>query len=482
MKGTPISGVAAISYDPDTTAYIAAGKSNGGTLSSSVAGYFDTFIRGLKADSVWSKITDIGILAGWNNIAGAFTPLKTSAGITALNNTGFTDADYIATGADCGINYYRTLRNIGAGGPNASSAYLHAGPIVIAQQSGWGRFASHQGTYYMSGGTMPQVAAGCSGTCLQGFMYGYGNYPQVNSKRLVKEVAQIRIGPNTGAGVIKLCQYGSVIGSSDDWQGTTYTTLSGNLALCGGNNPAIQAGDQMRLYWYGPGITPTDYASIYSRGNALCTSLGFGSSKNAFYIIGDSISTDYLGYTPWWSFLKAKAGWDGRWMSWALSGGVFGGLNTANTVANKYSGSVVNILGFKPDPVVWTKGIMLILCGTNDIGTSNVAGATLLTNTIALSDTARAAGFKVVVMKLLPRSDSSWSFGAVSKETERGVYNNGLTTNASHFDAVLDPSLATGMSDPTNTTYWAADKLHPNSTGESSIADYIAANLNISTL
>ena len=474
MKGTPISGVAAASYDPDTAAYIAAGKANGGTLSGAVAGYFDTFVRGLKTDSVWSKITDIGIIAGWDNIAGAFTPLKTSAGITALNNTGFVSNDYISTGADCGLNYYKTLRNTGSpGGPNSSYAYLHAGAITTTQQSGWGRFASHHGSMSMAGNGFPRILMGCSNTCMQGFMYSFSYFAQAASKRYVKEAAQLRLGPATGSGVIKLCQFGSVIASSDDFQGTT-SPGTGNLSLCG-DNSGVNAGDQIRLYWYGPGITVADYTKIYNRGNTLCTSLGFGSSTNSFHITGDSISTDFLGYTPWWMYLKAKSGWDGRWMSTALSGGSFGSLATANTMANKYTGQ---ILPYKADGVVWTKGTIFILCGTNDLG-AGAAGSTLLTNTVAFSDTARAAGFKVVVMKILPRSDSGWNS---TKETERGVYNNGLTTNASHFDAVLDPSLATGMSDPTNTTYWAADKLHPNSTGGSSIADYIAANLNISTL
>lgn len=414
----------------------------------------------------------MAIVAGWDNIAGAFTPLKTSAGITALNNSGFDANDYISTGADCGINYYKTLRNTGVGSPNGATAILNAGAITTTQQSGWGRFASHQGVFAMAGNGFPNILVGCAGTCLQGFMYSYSYYAQAASKRYVREAAMLRLAPSTGAGVIKLCQYGSVIASGDDYQGTT-SPGTGNLTVCGSTN-STAAGDQLRMFWYGPGVTAADYALIYNRGNTLCNSLGFGSSTNSFHIMGDSISTTYGG-AEWMATLKAKPGWDGRWMNYSLSGGSFGSMASANTMANKYSGLY---FPYRPDATVWTKGVIFILCGTNDLG-FGTSGSTLLTNTIALATTARADGFKVVVMKILPRDDTNWNS---TKETERGVYNNGLTTNASQFNQVIDISQATGMSDPTNTTYWLSDKLHPNATGSASMGDYLYSQINLASL
>lgn len=78
------------SFDPDAASYFLRIAAAGSSISPSNAVAVDAFIKGCKADGIWSAIKASCILAGADTIAGALVPLVG----TAPTATSFSDSDY----------------------------------------------------------------------------------------------------------------------------------------------------------------------------------------------------------------------------------------------------------------------------------------------------------------------------------------------------------------------------------------------------
>jgi hypothetical protein len=63
-------------FDPDAASYFSRIIAAGSTITNDNKLAVDAFIRGCKADGIWSNITQACLLAGPDTIAGAFVPLK----------------------------------------------------------------------------------------------------------------------------------------------------------------------------------------------------------------------------------------------------------------------------------------------------------------------------------------------------------------------------------------------------------------------
>ena len=77
----------------------------------------DRFIAGCKTDGIYDDLNAACIMAGWDGLAGALTPLKG----TAPTNSGFLDTDYDRGGigiAGDGSSYLNSNRDNNADGPN----------------------------------------------------------------------------------------------------------------------------------------------------------------------------------------------------------------------------------------------------------------------------------------------------------------------------------------------------------------------------
>lgn len=78
-------------YDPDAAAYISAVEAaDGQSLESGVKDAIDAFVRGCKADGIWTAIKASCILAGARTLSGALVPLLGPA----PTNNGFVSGDY----------------------------------------------------------------------------------------------------------------------------------------------------------------------------------------------------------------------------------------------------------------------------------------------------------------------------------------------------------------------------------------------------
>lgn len=79
-------------FDPDAAAYIRAVEiADTQALEAGVKRAIDNFVRGCKADGIWSAIKASCILAGARTLAGALTPL---VGTAPTNNGPFVSGDY----------------------------------------------------------------------------------------------------------------------------------------------------------------------------------------------------------------------------------------------------------------------------------------------------------------------------------------------------------------------------------------------------
>jgi hypothetical protein len=93
MSAFVINSYAFGGYDPDAQAYITAVETaDADSLETAVKDAINTFVVGLKTDSLWSKIKASCILMGARTLSGALTPLVGSAPTNVSNN--FVSGDY----------------------------------------------------------------------------------------------------------------------------------------------------------------------------------------------------------------------------------------------------------------------------------------------------------------------------------------------------------------------------------------------------
>lgn len=119
--------------------------------------------------------------------------------------------------------------------------------------------------------------------------------------------------------------------------------------------------------------------------------------------------------------------------------------------------------------VAGKKNVMVIWLGTNDLWADSSAGALALSRLKTRCQQARAAGFKVIVIPMMPRADS----GQTTYEIARVAFNSAVENDPSFYDArvsVADIPALFAPSAQENTTYFYADKIHLSSFGYRTIA------------
>ena len=132
-----------------------------------------------------------------------------------------------------------------------------------------------------------------------------------------------------------------------------------------------------------------------------------------------------------------------------------------------------------------SKNVCVLWGGTNDVSApgSYASAATALTRFYGYADTLRAAGFSVVGIDMLPRSDPGGvsGIGQPAWNAVRAAFNADVATNwASHFDAMCFASGVSGLGadgDSDSTANYNADKVHLNQTGYGLIKNLVVAKL-----
>jgi lysophospholipase L1-like esterase len=126
------------------------------------------------------------------------------------------------------------------------------------------------------------------------------------------------------------------------------------------------------------------------------------------------------------------------------------------------------------DPAV-AKNVLVIWGGTNDIASGTLTGAQTHTALSSYCTARRAAGWKVVVVTMLPRSYAG-DVGAT--ETERTAYNTAIRANwATYADALADVAANTTIGDAgdeLNATNYQSDHAHLKTAGATIVAGIVA--------
>jgi lysophospholipase L1-like esterase len=117
-----------------------------------------------------------------------------------------------------------------------------------------------------------------------------------------------------------------------------------------------------------------------------------------------------------------------------------------------------------------SKNIVVIWGGSNDL-IAGEAAATVYNNIASYCQARRAAGWKVVVVTILPRNPNSDFFA------RRASCNTSIRTNWATFadalaDVAADPRIGDD-GDQDDTTYYQADKTHTNATGAAVVAGIV---------
>ena len=132
------------------------------------------------------------------------------------------------------------------------------------------------------------------------------------------------------------------------------------------------------------------------------------------------------------------------------------------------------------------KNVALVFCGTNDI--NNGTAATTLcaadgSGTLkTLCTSLRTAGFKVLVISMLPRANTSLAGGPNAFEAQRQIFNTNLAANWTSFadafdDAGNDPIMGVFNAGGLNPTYYYSS-LHPTALGATILANRFYSAIN----
>ena len=235
LAKTPGTGL-----DTDAAAYIAAVEAaDGQALEAGVRWNIDQFVRGCKADGIWTAIKASCILSGARTLSGALVPLVG----TAPTNNNFVSGDYD--------------RKTGLVG-DASTKYLNSNRNNNADPQN----SKHLATYVSTAATSTQFGGNI------GFFGGGTSYIGRNGS-----VAQLFCNTNTGT------SFGSSTGTG--FQGISRSSGSEYLYRL----PGGQIGSIINA-----SLTPgSGNIEVFSAGSAL-----FANPRLAFYSIGESLDLALL--------------------------------------------------------------------------------------------------------------------------------------------------------------------------------------------
>ncbi|MGI4730270.1 MAG: SGNH/GDSL hydrolase family protein [Janthinobacterium lividum] len=185
------------------------------------------------------------------------------------------------------------------------------------------------------------------------------------------------------------------------------------------------------------------------------------SARTIIVQAGDSIGVGYAGYAA-----IDHLGFD---QTVSVKNVSFGGETMARAYDRRFDNEFSQYVAGKTN-------IVLIEVATNDLGTLGTPAADLYNSlTVPYVSSAKAAGFYVVLVTVLPRS-LNWS---PAQEVQRLAYNNLVRQNAAGADAIddwaADPVIGDGV-DTVNSLYYA-DGLHPTELGQQRLAVIDAAAL-----
>lgn len=258
--GQRAGGVARIDtsgFDADALAYISEVETaDGQQLENYILTAINTFVSGLKTDSVWADIEAACILAGARTLTGALKPLKGSAP-TSYN---FVSGDYIRFGG---------LRG------NGSTKYIDSGRANDAAGTQDDFHMAYYASIYRNSASSAEVKIGCGLTSATGstsFRTATSNVPRVSNRRCRNTTGDSYVTDEPYARFVGMSRdnASNFIGTTDETNPTltraSQSPAAGNIYVFATNNggTATEYDSQSRIMFYSIG-TATTLTSIRDR-------------------------------------------------------------------------------------------------------------------------------------------------------------------------------------------------------------------------
>lgn len=115
------------------------------------------------------------------------------------------------------------------------------------------------------------------------------------------------------------------------------------------------------------------------------------------------------------------------------------------------------------------KNVLIVWGGVNDIGQDDISGADAYARLVTYCTARKAAHDWTIICLTLTKHE--FAFYPPDYETERTAFNALLAANYTDYaDALADVGAAANLQDPTNGTYFDADKLHLTTAGYAVVA------------
>jgi hypothetical protein len=247
------------SYDTDAQAYITAVEAAGRTLTTTEEEGIDDFVVGLKADGLWTKARQLGLLTH-GSFAASKINMKSpgTKDLTSSNGT----VTYAATGATGSTGYINT----------GIAPYTEFPDLNTMSMAVYVRTTGSTSTTFDvgSGEASSQVVLAAWGSS-RGVI---SSSPQVNA---TTDSRGLLIASRTSDALLTLYKDGTSLGTNTtNIAGALPTTKS--IYLCAYNDngtAALHSPRELSFWWFGEALSSTEAANLNTRFQALKTAIGF---------------------------------------------------------------------------------------------------------------------------------------------------------------------------------------------------------------
>lgn len=241
------------------------------------------------------------------------------------------------------------------------------------------------------------------------------------------------------------------LGNYNTGQQDNNSNSDANLQLCAFNSANFNNGDIAEAFIANKILKQSDYNNIISYENGRYgTSVATSTVAKQLVFDGDSITAGLVGTPPFAHLVANNFGW----FSTNL------GSQGANmTDLTSQAATLVD-----PLFIAGAANVDVVFAGTNDIALSSSSAASVYASYQTYCAARHAVGWKVVVIDMLPRGA-----GSEAARTTLNADFDADTCADAHVKTTCNTSMwAAGAN--TNTTWYAADQIHPNTNGHSIIA------------
>lgn len=190
--------------------------------------------------------------------------------------------------------------------------------------------------------------------------------------------------------------------------------------------------------------------------------VGCGDSLTAGYnSVGNVIASGWTGGDYTWSYLTTLAAAHTDWK-------VFNHGVTSKTINSMTTDDTTGVDPYY-DATNFARNVVVVFAGTNDVYTDAVSLATLQTRVTTYCAARKSAGWKVVYVPMLDRTQFDAGMRTIKDDFNTWLSGGGLGANADAL-VTLPTELAGNSPWVTYPTYWDNDNIHLSRTGYQSLA------------